>query len=292
MHTKIYTPYFFLAPALGTLLIFFFLPVAAAFLMSFTDFDIYSLGNLKRARIILFGNYSHLLSDPLFWKALANTFYFVIVGGPLTIIVSLLSAIGLNSRLLYFRNWFRLAFFIPVVTTLVAVAVVWRYLYHPRFGIINYLLSLIGIQGVDWLGDPQWAMPALILLAIWKNFGYHTMIFLAGLQAIPDYLYEAARIDGAGWWRQFFHVTVPQLAPTTFFVTIMTIIGYFQFFAEPYVMTQGGPLNATLSIVLYLYQQGFRWWRMGYASAIAFILFVIVFFFAMIQLFIRKRGES
>jgi len=292
MPKKIYTPYFFLAPALGTLLIFFFLPVAAAFLMSFTDFDIYSLGNLKRARVILFGNYWHLLGDPLFWKALANTFYFVIVGGPLTIVVSLLAAIGLNSRLLYFRNWFRLAFFMPVVTTLVAVAVVWRYMYHPRFGIINYLLSQIGISGVDWLGDPHWAMPALILLAIWKNFGYQMMIFLAGLQAIPDYLYEAARIDGAGWWRQFFHVTVPQLAPTTFFVTIMTIIGYFQFFAEPYVMTQGGPVNATLSIVLYLYQQGFRWWRMGYASAIAFILFVIVFFFAMVQLSFRKRGKA
>jgi multiple sugar transport system permease protein len=292
MHKKTYTSYFFLAPALGTLLIFFFLPVAAAFLMSFTDFDIYSLGNLSRARFIFFRNFSQLLSDPLFWKALGNTFYFVIVGGPLTIIVSLLAAIGLNSRLLYFRNWFRLAFFMPVVTTLVAVAVVWRYLYHPRFGIINYLLSQIGIQGVDWLGDPNWAMPALILLAIWKNFGYQMMIFLAGLQAIPDYLYEAARIDGAGWWRQFFHVTVPQLAPTTFFVTIMTIIGYFQFFAEPYVMTQGGPLNATLSIVLYLYQQGFRWWRMGYASAIAFILFIIVFFFAMIQLSLRKRGEA
>lgn len=292
MNKKTYTPYFFLAPALGTLLIFFFLPVAAAFLMSFTDFDIYSLGNLSRARIILFRNFAQLLSDPLFWKALGNTFYFVIVGGPLTIVVSLLAAIALNSRLLYFRNWFRLAFFMPVVTTLVAVAVVWRYLYHPRFGIINYLLSQIGIQGVDWLGDPHWAMPALILLAIWKNFGYQMMIFLAGLQAIPDYLYEAARIDGAGWWRQFFHVTVPQLAPTTFFVTIMTIIGYFQFFAEPYVMTQGGPLNATLSIVLYLYQQGFRWWRMGYASAIAFILFIIVFLFAMIQLSLRKRGEA
>ncbi|MCI0494855.1 sugar ABC transporter permease [candidate division KSB1 bacterium] len=292
MHKKIYTPYFFLAPALGTLLIFFFLPVIAAFLMSFTDFDIYSIGNLSRARFILFRNFAQLLSDSLFWKALTNTFYFVIVGGPLTIIVALLAAIGLNSRLLYFRNWFRLAFFMPVVTTLVAVAVVWRYLYHPRFGIINYLLSQIGIQGVDWLGDPHWAMPALILLAIWKNFGYQMMIFLAGLQAIPDYLYEAARIDGAGWWRQFVHVTLPQLAPTTFFVTIMTIIGYFQFFAEPYVMTQGGPLNATLSIVLYLYQQGFRWWRMGYASAIAFILFIIVFFFAIIQLSLRKRGAA
>jgi multiple sugar transport system permease protein len=145
---------------------------------------------------------------------------------------------------------------------------------------------------VNWLGDPNWAMPALIILAIWKNFGYHTMIFLAGLQAIPDYLYEAARIDGAGWWRQQWHITLSQLAPTTFFVTLMTIIGYFQFFAEPFVMTQGGPLNSTLSIVLYLYQQGFRWWRMGYASALAFILFLIIFVLAMLQMSLRNRGRD
>ncbi len=292
MRQKFYTPYFFLAPALGTLLIFFFLPVAAAFLMSFTDFDIYSLGSLSRARFIFLGNYSRLINDPLFWKALFNTCYFVLVGGPLTIAISLLAAIGLNSRLLHFKNWFRLAFFMPVITTLVAVAVVWRYLYHPRFGVINYLLSLIGIESVNWLGDPHWAMPAIIILAIWKNFGYHMMIFLAGLQAIPEYLYEAARLDGAGWWRQFRHVTLPQLAPTTFFVTVMTIIGYFQFFAEPYVMTQGGPLNSTLSIVLYLYNQGFRWWQMGYASSIAFVLFVIVFIVAILQLVMRKRQEK
>ena len=292
MKQKFYTPYFFLAPALGTLIIFFFLPVAAAFLMSFTDFDIYSLGSLSRVRFIMLGNYSRLMNDQLFWKALFNTCYFVLVGGPLTIAVSLLAAIGLNSRLLHFKNWFRLAFFMPVITTLVAVAVVWRYLYHPRFGAINYLLSLIGIESVNWLGDPHWAMPAIIILAIWKNFGYHMMIFLAGLQAIPEYLYEAARLDGAGWWRQFRHVTLPQLAPTTFFVTVMTIIGYFQFFAEPYVMTQGGPLNSTMSIVLYLYNQGFRWWQMGYASSIAFVLFVIVFIVAILQLVMRKRQEK
>lgn len=292
MKQKIYTPYFFLAPALGTLLIFFFLPVVAAFLMSFTDFDIYSLGSLKKARFIFLQNYRYLLSDPLFWKSLMNTCYFVLVGGPLTIATALMAAIALNSRLLHFKSIFRLALFMPVVTTLVAVAVVWRYLYHPRFGAVNYLLTLLGRDTIDWLGDPQWAMPALIILAVWKNFGYHMMIFLAGLQAIPEYLYEAARLDGAGWWRQFRHITLPQLAPTTFFVTIITIIGYFQFFAEPYVMTQGGPINSTLSIVLYLYQQGFRWWRMGYASAIALMLFLIVFGLAMIQMSIRKKQEK
>jgi len=292
MHRKFQTPYFFLSPAIATLLIFFFFPVVAAFLMSFTDFDIYSFGNIKRVRFVFLDNFIYLFSDPLFWKSLLNTSYFVLIGGPLTIVVSLLAAIALNARILYFKSLFRLAFFMPVVTTLVAVAVVWRYLYHPRFGVINYLLSFIGIQPIDWLGDPLWAMPALILLAIWKNFGYHMMIFLAGLQTIPDYLYEAARLDGAGWWRQFRHVTIPQLAPTTFFVTIMTIIGYFQFFAEPYIMTKGGPLNATLSIVLYLYQQGFQWWRMGYASAIAFVLFLFVFAFAIIQLVMRKNREN
>jgi multiple sugar transport system permease protein len=292
MMNKTYIPWLFLAPALATLLIFFFLPVIAAFMMSFTDFDIYSIGTLRRVRFIFLGNYGRLTQDPLFWKSLYNTGYFVLVGGPLTIAVSLLAAIGLNSPLLRYPNWFRLALFMPVVTTLVAVAVVWRYFYHPRFGLFNYLITLLGFEPVDWLGNPDWAMPALILLAVWKNFGYHMMIFLAGLQAIPHYLYEAAWLDGAGWWRQFLHVTVPQLAPTTFFVTLMTIIGYFQFFAEPYIMTQGGPLNSTLSIVLYLYQQGFRWWQMGYASAIAFMLFLLVFVLALFQLALRKHGEE
>lgn len=285
-------PYFFIAPALATLLVFFFLPVLASLLMSFTDFDIYALGQFSRARWLGLQNYGRLLVDPLFWKALVNTLYFVVAGGPLTILAALLAAIGLNSRQLRLRNWFRLGYFTPVITSLVAVAVVWRYLYHPRFGLINYLLALLGAEPVNWLGDPAWAMPALILLAIWKNFGYYMMIFLAGLQTIPDYLYEAARLDGANWWGQFRHVTLPQLAPTTFFVTLMTIIGYFQFFAESYVMTQGGPVNSTLSVVFYLYQQGFRWWRMGYASSIAFMLFFIIFILALVQMAARRRQEG
>lgn len=289
MKTKFYTPYFFLAPALITLLVFFFLPVLAALLMSFTDFDIYSLARLSWARFIFLRNYQTLVADPLFWKAFFNTCYFVAVGGPLTVILALLAAILLNSKLLIFRSVFRLALFMPVVTTLVAVAVVWRYLYHPSFGPINYVLSLSGMTPVDWLGDPKWAMLSLIALAVWKNFGYHMMIFLAGLQAIPDSLYESARLDGANWLQQQINITIPQLAPTTFFVIIMTAIGYFQFFAEPYVMTQGGPINATLSIVLYLYQQGFRWWQMGYSAAIAFVLFLIIFFVGIIQMMLRKK---
>ncbi|MFZ5516907.1 MAG: carbohydrate ABC transporter permease [Candidatus Zhuqueibacterota bacterium] len=286
------TAYFFLAPALTTLLVFFFIPVLAAFVMSFTDFDIYSLGNIKQMRFVLVDNFKQLFHDPIFWKALKNTLIFVLIGAPLTIALSLFAAIGLNSRLLHFKTLFRLALFLPVVTTLVAVAVVWRYLYHPYFGLINYVTVSLGFKTIDWLGDPNYALIAIVFLAVWKNFGYYMMIFLAGLQSAPDYLYEAAEIDGAGWWRQFQHVTIPHLAPTTLFVSLMTVIGYLQFFAEPFVMTQGGPLNSTLSVVLYLYQQGFRWWRMGYASTIAFVLFFIVFFTALVQLYVQKRKDG
>ncbi len=285
-------PYLFLMPALLTLAIFFFLPILAAFLMSFTDLDIYALADIRNVRFVLLDNYGKLFGDPLFWRALLNTLYFVLVGGPLSIAVSLSSAILINSRQLRFKYLFRPVFFLPVVTTLVAVAAVWRYLYHPRFGLINYVLSLFGVSPVDWLGDPVWAMPALILLAVWKNFGYNMMIFLAGLQAIPESLYEAAHLDGANRLQQHWYITLPQLAPTTVFVTIITVIGYFQLFAEPYVMTQGGPLNSTLSIVLYLYQQGFRWWQMGYASAIAFVLFFFVLAFSLLQMWVRRRQRE
>ena len=284
--------YIFLAPALLTLTVFFFLPVLAALGMSFTDFDIYSIGNLARTRFVFLQNYQHLLHDPLFWKSLLNTAYFVLVAGPLTIFVSLFTAMALQSASLRFKSFFRLAFFLPVITNLVAIAVVWRYLYHPRFGLLNYILGLFHWGPIDWLGDPHWAMPALILLATWKNFGYFMMIYIAGLQTIPGELYEASSLDGANWWRQQWHVTVPLLAPATLLVTIMTAVGYLQFFAEPYIMTQGGPLNATLSVVLYLYDQGFRWWKMGYSASIAFVLFSVVFLAAVLQLYLGKRREA
>lgn len=286
--TTVRAAYLFLAPALTAIGIFFFLPVLMALLMSFTDFDIYALGNIRNARFIAFDNYRNLLHDQLFWKALKNTTIFVVVGVPLSIAASLGAAILLNSKLIRLRSLFRLAYFIPVVTTLVAVAVVWRYIYHPRFGLMNYFLNWFGINAIDWLGDPQWALPALIIMAIWKNFGYNMIIFIAGLQNIPLELYEAARIDTAGRWKQFWYITVPMLTPTTVFITIITVIGYFQFFAEPYVMTRGGPLNSTLSIVLYMYREGFHSWKMGYSAAIAFILFFIVFLITLIQLRVQK----
>jgi len=283
-----FAPFFFLTPALSAIFVFFFIPVIAAFFISFTDLDIYALGNPATIRFVGFGNYTRLLTDPLFWQALWNTLYFVLVAGPLSIAVSLLAAVLVNSRLTRWKALFKLSFFLPVVTTLVAVAIVWRFIYHPRFGIINYLLSLAGLHPIDWLGDPFWAMPALILMAVWKNFGYNMIIFIAGLQSIPEHLYEAAVVEGATNWQKFWHITLPMLAPTILFVTVITVIGFFQLFAEPYVMTQGGPLNKTLSIVLYMYREGFRWWNMGYASAIAFVLFFIIFVATLIQIKLQK----
>ncbi len=281
--------FLFLSPALSAILFFFIIPVVAALLISFTDFDIYSLGDLRRLRFIGFENYLKLFRDELFFKALFNTFYFVLVGGPLSILVSLSAALLLNSKLVKFKKLFRTIYFIPVVTTIVAVAIVWRYLYHPRFGILNYLISFLGINPVDWLGDPVFAMPAIIILAVWKNFGYNMILFIAGLQNIPVELYEAAELDGASNWFKFKSITLPLLAPTTFFTSIITMIGYFQLFAEPYIMTQGGPLNSTLSIVLYMYQEGFRWWNMGYSVSIAFVLFLIILSGTIIQFRYEKR---
>ena len=282
----------FLGPALAAIGLFFFVPVLAAFIMSFTDFDIYSLGDFRYARFVGLRNYLQLFEDPLFWKAMGNTVYFLIVGGPLSIAVSLGAAVLLQSRLVRFQSFFRFVYFAPVVTTLVAVAIVWRFIYHPRFGLLNFFLSLVGVHMIDWLGDPHWGMPAIIVLAIWKNFGYNMIIFIAGLQNIPASMYEAASIDGANAWQRFRRITLPLLAPTTVFIAIITMIGYFQLFAEPYVMTQGGPLNSTLSIVLLMYQQGFRWWNMGYSAAIAFVLFACILVVSVIQTRLQRgRGE-
>jgi multiple sugar transport system permease protein len=266
----------FAAPALLAIGLFFFVPVAAALALSFTDFDLYALADPARLRFVGLRNYARLLGDPVFWTALRNTAVFAFVGGPLSIAISLGAALLLESRLLRARGLHRTVWFLPVVTTLVAVAVVWRYVYHPRVGLLNRALALAGVAPVDWLGDPAFALPAIIGLAIWKNFGFDMLIFVAGLQSIPDRLYEAARLDGAGALAQLRFVTLPNLAPTLAFVALVTAIGHFQLFAEPYVMTQGGPEDATRSIVLLMYEQGFRWWNLGHAAAIACTLFAIV----------------
>ncbi len=281
----------FVTPALGLIGVFFALPVLAAFILSLTDFDIYAIADASNVRFVGFDNYVELGRNPLFWAALRNTFYFVLVGGPLSVVVSLGAALLVNARLARWKSFFRTAYFAPVVTTLVAVALVWRYLYHPTYGPINYILGKVGIGPIDWLGDPAWAMPAIIILAVWKNFGYNMLIFIAGLQNIPDDLYDAADLDGANWWHRFRHVTLPLLGPTFLFVGVVTMIGYFQLFAEPYVMTQGGPLKSTLSVVLLMYEEGFRWWRIGNAAAIAFVLFVIMLALTLLQFRLRPRED-
>ncbi len=279
----------FLSPALVLITLFFVLPVIAGLLLSLTDFDLYAIADLSTARFVGLRNFAAILHDATFWQAVRNTLFFVLVGGPLSVSVSLSAALLLTQKGVRLRGVFRTIYFAPVVTTLVSVALVWRYLYHPRYGLLNFVLAHVGIGPIDWLGDPHWAMPAIILLAVWKNFGYNMLIFIAGLAVIPEELYEAAAIDGAGAVRRFRHITLPGLAPTFLFVGVTTMIGFFQLFAEPYVMTQGGPLGATRSVVLYMYEEGFRWWRMGLASTIAVLLLLITLVGTLVQLRFTRR---
>ncbi len=283
--------WWFVAPAVTIIGLFFFVPVVAALALSLTDFDIYALADLGNLRFVGLSNYRELLANPLFWHALGNTVYFVVLGVPLSIAASLGAALLLDSRLARFKAFFRTALFAPVVTTLVAMAVIWRYLLHARYGLINYALSGIGVSPIDWLGDPRWAMPAIILFAVWKNFGYNMIIFMAGLQTIPEDLYEAARIDGASALRRFWHVTLPGLAPTIVVVSLLTITGYLQLFAEPYVMTQGGPAQSTVSVLYFMYEQGFKWWSLGTASAVAFLLFGLMLAVTVVQMVIARRSQ-
>ncbi len=281
------------APALIVIAVFFAVPVIAGLALSLTDFDLYALADLSTLRFVGLQNYARLLQTPLFWQALGNTFYFVVVGVPVSIGLSLAAALLLNAHVAKWPSFFRTALFAPVVTTVVAVAVIWRYLLHTRYGLINQGFEAIGLAPVNWLGDPRWAMPAIILFAAWKNFGYNMIILLAALQAVPREMYESARVDGAGAWRQFSDLTVPMLVPTLVMVGIMTISGYFQLFAEPYVMTQGGPLRSTVSVLYFMYEEGFRWWNLGNASAVAFLLFVVIFAVSWVLLrFDREPGGA
>ncbi|MFZ0869109.1 MAG: sugar ABC transporter permease [Rhodanobacter sp.] len=282
----------FLTPALLVLGVFFLLPVIAALALSLTDYDLYALANIHNLRFVALQNYWALLQRPLFWSALGHTVYFVAVGVPLSMGTSLGAALLLNSPLARCKPFFRTALFAPVVTTVVAVAVIWRYLFNTKYGMANFVLGHFGFHSIDWLGDPHWAMPTIILFAVWKNFGYNMIIFLAGLQAIPADLYEAARIDGASAWRQFRHITLPMLGPTMLMVSILTVSGYFQLFAEPYVMTEGGPLQSTTSVLYLMYDEGFKWWNLGSASAVAFLLFLIMFAVTAVMLKLARRGSE
>lgn len=280
----------FLAPALILMMVFVVVPVAASFVISLTDFNIFALADWSNARFIGVDNYIRLFQDELFWKALGNTLYFVAVGVPLAIGLALILAMLLNSPLNRAKDLFRVGYYLPSITETVAIAVVWRWVLNPRYGILKRALEIFGLQSPNWLGDPRWAMPAIIMMAVWKGLGHNALIFLAGLQSIPSTVYEAAQIDGADGWEQFRFITLPLLAPTTFFVAIMTLIGYLQLFAEPYTLTDGGPLDATLSIVLYMYRHGFKFFNLGYASAMAYVLFAMIFVATLLST--RSRAEE
>jgi multiple sugar transport system permease protein len=270
--------------------VFLFLPIVAAFLLSFTSFGLRDLQNPIGTSVVGLQNYANLLSDEKFWKSLINTAYFVVVGVPLTLILGLLIANAVSRGITRFRTAFRVGYYLPVITSIVAIAVVWRFLLNPDVGLINIALANLGIKGPNWLGSPTLAMPSIIAMAVWRNLGFAMVVFIAGLQAIPSMLYEAAAIDGAGRWQAFRYVTLPMLRPTILFMLVITTIGYLQLFEEPFVMTDGGPVDATLSVTMYMFQQGFEFFHQGYAASIAFVLFAIVAIVAFLQFrFLRSE---
>jgi len=279
-------------PALTAIVLFFAFPALASLLLSFTDFDIYSLADLHNLRFIGLGNYQRLIENPLFWQAMGNTMWFVVFGVPAQVLIALGAAMLVNARTLRWRAVWRVALFAPFVTTLVATAVVWNYLLHTRYGLINYGLGALGLAPVDWLGNPRTALPAILLFVTWKTFGYNMVIFLAALQAVPRELEEAARVDGAGAWLRFRHVTLPAIAPTVLLVAILTVAGMFQLFAEPYVMTQGGPARSTVTVLYFMFEEGFKWWNLGSGSAVAFILFLCILAVTLVQLKIARSAGA
>ncbi len=273
----------FATPWIIIFVVFMAAPIIASLILSFTDFGVGNIANPFNLTFVGFQNYVQLAHDPDFIASVLNTLEFVVIGIPLDVVLALLIAVGLNRGVGAFRAIFRVGYYLPVVTSIVAIAVVWRYLYDPDVGLINNVLHAVGLPGVNWLGDPNLAMPSIIVMAVWHNLGGAMIIFLAGLQGIDKTLYEAAHIDGAGSFARFRFITLPLLQPTMLFVVVTTSIAFLQVFAEPFVLTGGGPLNRTLTVSMYLYQQGFDFFNQGYASAIAYVLFVAIAIVSLIQ---------
>lgn len=287
-----HTPYFFISPALLLLILFSLLPIVIAFVISFTDIDLVGLADYSQIHFIGLENYINVMKDPTFLKAIGNTLFYVIIGVPLVILCSLGIALMINFSQAKIFQFFRLIFYTPSITNVVAVAVVWSYLYNPRFGLLNYLLSFLHIGPIPWLQDPVMAKISLIILAVWRAIGVNMIIFLAALQGIPKAYYEAAQLDGANSWQQLFRITVPLLRFAIFFVTVTTMIAWLQFFEEPFVMTQGGPLDSTTSVALFIYQNGFQLSKFGYAAAGSFILFIVIIIITLIQFRIQRRDNE
>lgn len=279
--------YLFLLPTLLVLGTFSFYPVLRAFVLSLYDWD---MSPFTDKVFIGFANYSEILQDPQFWRAVKNTMIFVAGTVPAEILLALGVAMLLNKPL-RFRAFYRLAFFLPYVTTVVAIAMVWAWIYHDQWGLLNYILGWFGVKPQNWLLDPKWTMFTIILMSIWKSLGYTAMLFLAGLQNVDKELYNAAKVDGANDRQIFRHVTWPMLSPTTFFVSITAIIGAFKVFTEIFVLYGGkpGPLRVATTIVFYIYEKAWDDHRMGYASAAAYVLFFLVLAVTMFQLWFAKK---
>jgi multiple sugar transport system permease protein len=282
--------YLFLLPSLVGFLVFVLLPVAASFGLSFVDWNL-----LRPPEYVGASNYVQLLTlDPIFWKVVRNTGFFMVTIVPLQLALGLLAAVALN-RAMRGVLVYRVVYFMPVVTTIVAGAIVFQYLlnrnYGPLASLMWWLAGVTGwpIQPPDWLNSTLWSKPAVVLLTLWKNTGFTMVVYLAALQGVPQELHDAASVDGAGAWRRFRHITLPLISPTTFFLFVYQMIGAFQLFTEPYTMTRGGPAQSSLTVVFYIYQNAFRFGRMGKASAIAWFLFAFIFIFTYIQTRLQRR---
>ncbi|MEH7886677.1 sugar ABC transporter permease [Bacillus sp. JJ1609] len=286
------TPYFFLAPAIILLTIFSILPIFVALIISFTDLDLVGIADWSSISFVGMENYKEVVSDPIFVKSLFNTLFYVVIGVPLVIIISLAIALLINFGKARIFKAFRVVFYMPSITNVVAVAVVWSYLYNPQLGLFNHVLNLLNLPDVPWLTDPTMAKVSLILLALWRAIGINMIIFLAALQGIPKTYYEAAQLDGANNWKQLTKITIPLLRYAIFFVSITTMIGWLQFFEEPFVMTNGGPLDSTTSVALFIYRNGFQFSNFGYAAAGSFILFIAIIIITMIQFKLQNKQQD
>jgi multiple sugar transport system permease protein len=281
---RVLEPWLYLLPTILGLVLFSAGAVVASFLISFTTWDMITLPQL-----VWFQNYLSLWRSDLFWEVVINTLYFIMMAVPLSVCCSLALALAANTGLRGI-TFFRTAYFLPVVSSMIAVALVWSWIYNPEYGLLNYLLQMIfGVKGPAWLHSTAWALPAMVIVTVWKGLGYSMVIFLAGLQNIPQDLYHAATMDGAGIWKRFRHITLPMLSPTTFFVLVITLINAFQVFEQTYILTRGGPANSTLTMSYYIYQNAFQYFQMGKAAALSYVLFAVIFVVTLIQFRIQKR---
>ena len=285
-------PYAFVAPAVLLLVAFGVLPIVVAGFVSFTDLDIAGLANPDTVSVIGFDNYRTLFADGDFWRSLRITIGFVGFGVPSIVAISLAIGFGLSYGT---SRWFRALrtfYFMPAITAIVAVSLVWGLLYNTQFGLLNHLLDLVGLPPVRWLSDPAMARVSVGIVAVWRAIGLNSIIFLAALTSMPDEYYEAASLDGASAWQQFRHITLPLLKFALLFVSVTTTIAWLQFFDEPFVLTDGGPVGATTSISLFVFEEGFSRNQFGYASAGTVVLFVIILAVTSVQLRLFREGRD